>query len=468
MSVEIHNIEAEQQLLGAILLDNSRLDLSQISPDWFYDNTHADILRAIMARIEAGRLVSPVTIKDDLASHEGLKELGGPRYLARLAGASISGFAFKEYALVIREAWARRSMLEALRLSHEAIENSNDGPSLEAALGFVEGQVSEVMAAASSKPLTQSWISVQVEAIQQIVDAKNSEGVTGTSTGLPSLDRKIGGMAAADMIVLAGRPSMGKTAIALDVAWRIAQSGKGVFFASLEMPATQLVPRFVSSMLAARGIEIPYFQIRTGRLTDEELQQVAGVMQDFQWLPMEIAEKDCRSLPRLKSAARRAQKQLAARDMPLGAIFIDYLQLLEDPSAKSDYQRVSQASSAVKSLAVTMGVPVVVLSQLNRQVEMREPPIPKLSDLRESGRIEEDADLILLAYRPEYYIQKSLDELGQGRTEDRVDLEAALSSCRNHLQILIPKARGGPTGAVNLRYAAPLNRVWEPGEETNG
>lgn len=464
--VKHHNIEAEQQVLGSLMLNNDALSDVSIEPEWFYEPTHGRILKAIQSRVLAGKVASPVVLKTDLTDDPGLAELGGPQYLARLAGAAISGRALPTYAATVRDLWVRRTMIERLTESVTEVNalGDDDGPSK--ALTRLERTLSEVMEIASPKPLTASWLNAQIGAIEAMQKAKQ-HGMAGISTGFKCLDDRTGGFAPGDMIVLAGRTSMGKTAIALELAWRAAMSRIGVFFASLEMSREQLVPRFYSSILASRGNLVPYFDIRRGALTEEQFRECVSLAKEFEWLPIEIAEKEARSTPRLRAAALRAQNVLARKGAPLGLVVIDYLQLLEDPTARSPYEAVSRASGAVKSLAMDLQVPVIVLSQLNRGVEMREPPMPKLSDLRESGKIEEDADLVLLAYRPEYYLQKQLEEAEQ-QGKDTVDLREMMSRARNQLAIFIPKARGGPTGMADMRISAPHNRIWEAGQKMYG
>ena len=463
-----HNVEAEQQLLGCLLCDNSLLadELSGFDPAWFFEPVHDAIFRAARARVSSGRVASPVSLKDDLRDNEGLLELGGPTYLVRLAGVGFHGN-LRDLAKIVRDNWAKRRALEGISESRNEIAALDGMEDPAKAISRLESVVGEILTEVSPKPLTQSFLASQIGAIQAVNQARKGGGVAGISTGYDQLDRKIGGMSPGDMIVIAGRTSMGKTAIALEIAWRVAIGGRGVLFASLEMSKEQLAPRFWSSRAAAMGEEIPYFDIRRGSLTDDQFRTVGQIAKQYDWLPMQVAESDCRSVDKLRSAAMRARAYFDKAETPLSLMVVDYVQLVQDDKAKSDYQRVSHASTAMKAMARDLGIPVIVLSQLNRSVEMRDPPIPKLSDLRESGRIEEDADLILLAYRPEYYLAKELEEL-DANDEQAAEIRHALSACQDHLTLFIPKARGGPTGAVSMRMRASLNRLWQEGEKFLG
>lgn len=454
--LELYNPEAEQQVIGMLLLHNDLATAVPLDPDWCFDPLHHKIVKAILRRIEAGDLASPITLQAEFRDDEGLKELGGTGYLARMAGSSLAPVTFKHYAQMLRDLWARRSMSRVLREGAEQIERIGEGDSPSQTISRVEGEIAAIASVASHRPLVRSWLSASHSAILQINASFQSGGVIGTPTGFKSMDDQIGGMAPGDMIVLAGRPSMGKTAIALGIAWSVMEQGLPVFFGSLEMPAEQLMHRWFSSKLKQRGHEVPYFNIRTGRLAEAEFRDILMLAREFETNPMHFGERECRSMPRLRSAARRAE-QIAGK--PLGLIVIDYLQLLDDPKSTSDYAKVSKASNDIKTLAMDMRCPVIALSQLSRGVESRDPPTPKLSDLRDSGKIEEDADLILLAYREAYYLTKALEATPKHQIDKITDLSEAILRCKNDVSLFIPKARGGATGKVDLRYWPEFNLI---------
>lgn len=239
------------------------------------------------------------------------------------------------------------------------------------------------------------------------------------------------------------------TTLALSIARDAILSGNGVFFASLEMPGEQLAARFLARGLYERGLRVPYAKIERGQLTEEQARVwVDEGQQQAEW-PLVIAERDVRDIGRLRIAARRAQQRLMDTPTPLGLIVVDYLQLLAVDGLTKGYERVSAASDFVKSLAMEFGVPVIALSQLSRAVEQRDPPMPNLSDLRESGKIEEDADVVMFAYRSAYYLQKKLESV-RGNIEKQADLEALIESERYDLGLIIDKNRHGETRSVKV------------------
>lgn len=452
--------EIEQQVLGNILNSNEKAyALGGVRKEWFFEPAHAEIMDVIQDRLAMGVEANFHTVSSRLADSPLLADLGGQEYLAKMTGfAMFSGF--DGMALELRNLWARRIVADALREGLGEIETFSQFQSPQPVLSGVENAISAVASLAADKPLVETALRGMTGALSSAITAKEGDGVAGIKSGIADLDALVGGFAPGDMIVLAGRPSMGKTAIALAMAWKMARQGHGVFFGSLEMPKEQLWNRFFAAMLADRGRDVPYFDIRTGRIDDDTLDRVSDVAKRFQDLPFLTGEKECRSLSRLRSAARRSKAIFEQRGTPLGAIFIDYLQLIEVPEARSDYARVSAASNAIKALAMDLGVPVIALSQLNRGVEQREPPEPRLSDLRESGKVEEDADTVMLVYRAGYYISKMLE--GEDLSQDaRLELEAQLLDHEDRCSLFVPKARGGPTGKVRIGYRPATNRVWD-------
>lgn len=454
------SVELEQVVLGALMLDNNLLTAAVIEASWFYDPVHQRIMERIAGRIGRGELASPVTMRSELSGDPGLQELGGPSYLARMAGVALTNREiYTAHVKELRALWARRTMVETLKAGVSQLSSFEPGEDPSATISRIENEIATVQATASSRPLVKSWLKTGTGAIDQILTAYQGGGLIGTPTGIKAIDDHVGGFAPGEMIVLAGRPSMGKTAIALGVAWSVAERGLPVFFGSLEMPAEQLMVRWYSRTLRQRGYEVPYKRIRTGRLSENELRQIVELASEVQSMPLQFAERECRSIPRLRSAARRAAQVSGG---PLGLIVVDYLQLLEDPTAKSDYARVSNASGALKSLAMDMGCPVLALSQLSRGVEAREPPVPRLSDLRDSGKVEEDADTILLCYREWYYLSKMLEETPNNDLQTKAKIMARMDECQFDVSLFIPKMRGGETGKIELIYQPAYNMIDTP------
>jgi replicative DNA helicase len=445
-----HNVEAEQQVLGALLCNNDLIEkiVGTVTKDTFYDPVHADVFEAISTRIADGQLASPVTLKTALQSHQGLSELGGPKYLVNLAGGSVSTFAIAEYGSLIADLHAKRQLLDHIRDASDRIREGHEGVAsissrLETRAGMVAGS-------SSTKPLIRSHLSTLMGAMTEISEAYQGITPPGVSTGLPALDARLGGgLRGGQFILMGGRPAMGKTTVAQNIAYHCASNGHAVFFGSMEMMGEELAKRFLSKGLAERNIRIPYLNMIKGNLTESDMRAVVDEARRQEALPISVAEREVREETRLRSSIRRAQQYYADTATPLGLIVLDYLQLIQSEKARSTYDRISAASDACKSLAMETGLPVLALSQLSRKVEERETPIPMLSDLRESGKLEEDADVVMFTYRDAYYLEKKIKAAErEGDTDKLLSMRADLEATRYSLDILIEKQRSGPTGSV--------------------
>jgi replicative DNA helicase len=442
-----HNVEAEQQLLGAILTNNDVFNLiaGMITADTFFDPVHTFIFQTITDMIGNDQLASPVTLKTAVETHPGVQELGGPRYLVRLAGAAISSHAAKDYALLMIDLKAKRELLAVCNDATQKIYLGREGASqisntLEAKVGKVSGIV-------AAKPLIRSFLSAIVGGINQINSAYSGEAAIGVSTGLGDLDRRIGLMRPGNMILLGGRPSMGKTTLAQNIAYHNISNGVGVYYGSLEMTGEEMSPRFIAKGLAAQGTNISYSNMLSGNLSEGEIRKVIIEGQRQSDLPLILGERHVREIGRMKASVRRAQQHLCDTPTPLGLVIIDYLQLLASNTSRSSYDRVSEASDMCKSLAMDLEVPVVALAQLSRNVEQRDPPVPMLADLRESGKLEEDADVVLFCYRDAYYLRRKLDAV-KGDISKEADYRMALAECEKQMDIIIAKQRSGATGTA--------------------
>lgn len=445
-----HNIEAEQQVLGALLSRNDLYDkVSQtLSADSFYDPVHRDIYEVIVSRISGDQLASPISIRGAFDGHEGLKHLGGPAYLTRLAGAAIAPSQVVEYVQILTDLASKRDLIDAMRDARERIWKGRDG--LVDIASSLETKTGAVLSKTSTKPLIRSHLSSMIGAIQQINSAFSGEKPTGISTGLTSLDSLISYMRPGNLILLAGRPAMGKTTVAQNIAFTAAMSGVGVFFASLEMSGEELGMRFLSRGLKDGGVNIPYNRLLTGKLSEKEMRAVAMEGKRQQSLPIVIGERDVRSLDRCRAAARRAKQTLESGSCPLGLIVVDYIGILDSGNPKhSTQERVSAASDFCKSLAMQHGVPVIACSQLSRSVEYRDTPTPMLSDLRDSGSLEQDADVVMFAYREAYYLAKNAEDALAKDPEKAASMLARLDLIRDRLDLIIAKQRSGGLGTVN-------------------
>jgi replicative DNA helicase len=442
-----YNIEAEQQLLGALLADNTRLDhvTDALAPEMFYDPVHGQIYERIKARVEAGELASPVTLKWDFEASGALKDLGGTGYLVKLVGASISS-GFRDYARLIVDLHGRR---ELVRSAEEAIElvNAGDRSTAELALAL-ETKAGALASKSSLKPLVRSHLSALTGSISQINDAYSGARKVGVSTGVPALDEKLGFLRPGQLIVVAGRPAMGKSTVAQNIMYAAAMAGVGVFNGSWEMEGEEVGTRLISRGLADHGANIPYSRMIKGALSEDEMRATVEEAKRQQALPIYYGERDVRDLARFRSAVRRAQQEMAGTATPLGLVIVDYIQQMQDDTARSAYERASRASDACKSLARELGLPVVACAQLSREVERRDPPIPQLSDLRETGKLEEDADVVIFTYREAYYLSKAIQNFEGNNFDELADLKYRMGQVEHDLSLMIAKHRGGPTGMV--------------------
>ncbi|MEE9388721.1 MAG: replicative DNA helicase [Paracoccaceae bacterium] len=460
-----HNIEAEQQLLGAILTNNDIYDRIApiIGPQHFYDPVHARIYEVAQTRIAKNALASPVTLKAFLEDDEGLKELGGPAYLARLAGSAISSFAARDYAQTIYDLAIRR---ELMSLGNEISDKAaRVDVASEPKEQIVEAE--QALYALGEQGQTDSGFQSFLKAVTDAVNVANAAyqregGLAGVSTGLTDMDKKLGGLHKSDLLILAGRPSMGKTALATNIAFNIAKAykkgklqdgtegavdGGVVGFYSLEMSAEQLAARILSE-----ASEVPSDQIRRGDMTEAEFRRFVEAAKQLEACPLYIDDTAALPISQLAARARRLK-----RTHGLDVLFIDYLQLVRPATAKdSRVNEVSEITQGLKAIAKELEIPVIALSQLSRQVENRDDKRPQLSDLRESGSIEQDADVVMFVYREEYY--KEREKPGDHELEKMANWQAEMEALHGKAEIVIGKQRHGPIGHVELSFEGQFTR----------
>ncbi|MFV0514882.1 MAG: replicative DNA helicase [Jhaorihella sp.] len=473
-----HSIEAEQQLLGAILTNNDIFDrvASIIGPQHFYDPVHARIYEIASTRIARNALASPVTLKAFMEDDEGLKELGGPAYLVRLAGAAISAFAVRDYAQMIYDLAIRRQLIHLGRdISDKAarVEISSEPKEQ-----IVEAE--QKLYKLSEMGQTESGFQSFLKAVTDAVNVANAAyqrdgGLAGLSTGLIDMDKKLGGLHRSDLLILAGRPSMGKTSLATNIAFNIAKTyrrgalpdgsegavdGGVVGFFSLEMSAEQLAARILSE-----AAEVPSEQIRRGDMTETEFRRFVDAAKALESCPLYIDDTPALPISQLAARARRLK-----RTHGLDVLIVDYLQLVRPATAKdSRVNEVSEITQGLKAIAKELDIPVIALSQLSRQVENREDKRPQLSDLRESGSIEQDADVVMFVFREEYYAER------EKPSDDRLDEMAAwqerMERLHGRAEVIVGKQRHGPIGNVELSFEGRFTRFgnlakpWHTGEE---
>lgn len=458
-----HSIEAEQQLLGAILTNNDIYDrvAAIIGSGHFYDPVHARIFEVAAARIAKNALASPVTLKAFLEDDPGLKELGGPAYLARLAGAAISAYAARDYAQMIYDMAIRR----------ELIGLGNDIASKAARVDVASEPKEQIVDAEqalyklSEQGQTDSGFVSFLKAVTEAVNVTNEAyqrggGMAGISTGLVDLDKQLGGLHPSDLLILAGRPSMGKTSLATNIAFNVAKAykrglkpdgtegtvdGGVVGFFSLEMSAEQLAGRVL-----AEASEISSHRIRQGDMTEAEFRRFVEAAKELEACPLFIDDTPALPISQLAARARRLK-----RTHGLDLLIIDYLQLCRGMS-DNRVNEIAEISMGMKAIAKELNIPVIALSQLSRQVENRDDKRPQLSDLRESGSIEQDADVVMFVFREEYY--KEREKPGEHELEKMEEWMAAMERLHAKAEVIVGKQRHGPIGTVDLSFEAQFTR----------
>ncbi len=473
-----HNIEAEQQLLGAILTNNEVYDRVTpiIGAADFFDPVHARIFETARARIRKNAIASPVTLKAFLEDDPGLAELGGPAYLVRLAGASISAFAARDYAQVIHDLALRRELIGIGRnITDKAAKTDADS---EPGDQIVEAE--QALYALSEQGRDNRGFCSFLSAITEAVNVANAAyqrdgGLAGLSTGLADLDRILGGLHRSDLIILAGRPSMGKTSLATNIAFHVAKTyrkgrlpdgtegaatGGVVGFFSLEMSAEQLASRILSEQART-----PSHQIRRGDMTEEEFRRFVEAAKALESCPLFIDDTPALPISQLAARARRLK-----RTHGLDLLVIDYLQLCRAATAKDNrVNEISEITMGIKAIAKELDIPVIALSQLSRQVESREDKRPQLSDLRESGSIEQDADVVMFVYRGEYY--KEREKPADHELDKMAAWQDEMEQLHGKAEIIIGKQRHGPIGNVDLSFEGQFTRFgnlvkpWQQGGE---
>ncbi len=458
-----HHIEAEQQLLGAILTNNDVYDrvASIINSSHFYEPVHQRIYEIAASRIAKNALASPVTLKAFMEDDEGLKELGGPAYLARLAGAAISSFAARDYAQMIYDLAIRRELIrlgEDIAAKAAKVDISSDPKEQ---IVEAEQQLYKLGEAGQVDSGFQSFLKAVTGAVQNANAAyQRGGGMAGISTGLIDLDKKMGGLHPSDLIILAGRPSMGKTSLATNIAFNVAKAykkglkpdgtegaidGGVVGFFSLEMSAEQLAGRIL-----AEAAEISSHTIRQGDFQEDEFRRLVQAAKDLEACPLFIDDTPALPISQLAARARRLK-----RTHGLDLLIVDYLQLCRGMS-DNRVNEIAEISMGMKAIAKELNIPVIALSQLSRQVESRDDKRPQLSDLRESGSIEQDADVVMFVYRGEYY--KEREKPGDHELDKIAAWQEEMDRLHGKAEVILGKQRHGPIGTVELSFEAKFTR----------
>lgn len=439
------NIEAEQSLLGALMMNNRSYERvsDYLLPEHFSNVVHAEVYREISKLLELGQQANPVTLKTFATTNEALKHAGGSVFIAGLCGAAVTVINVADYGKQVYDLFLRREMIELGEVMVNGAYNEST-----AAREQIEHTEERLFAlsAERSERATVSFADAFRETISLADAAHKANGkVIGVTTGLSDLDRKLGGLHKGDLIILAGRPGMGKTALATTIGVNAAKAGNRVAFFSLEMPAHQLTNR-----VAAHETGIDSHKIRNGILSPTDWQKLNQAFARLADLPMPINDKAAPTISHMRTECRR----LARKGLDL--IIVDYLQFITPSRAGREENRVQEVagiSRGLKALAKDLNVPVLALSQLSRAVENREDKKPQLSDLRDSGSIEQDADVVMFTFREEYYLQdKEPDATDAGKWST---WKQKMNRCRNVAEVNIAKQRHGPVGPVPLHFDAP-------------
>ena len=444
------NIEAEQHLLGSVLVNNDIIDeISNIvNSTKFHDPIHKKIFEVIESLNNKGMIANPITLKNFFENDNSLSEVGGVDYLVKLTRFSSSSRQAIDYAKLIHETFVKR---ELIYISENIYENSNNDDLEKNSENIIEDAEQSLYQLAERGSFTQSYMKFN-QALDQTLEMaraamKSDQGIVGVPTGLKDLDEKLGGLHKSDLVIIAGRPSMGKTALATNIAYYAAKKiheekeKKSVAFFSLEMSSEQLSTRILSEQARIKSNDI-----RRGKATEEELNRYIETSRDIYELPLYIDETPAISISAISNRARRLKRLFG-----LSLIVVDYIQLVRTNSRKNEgrVQEISEITQGLKALAKELSVPVLALSQLSRAVEQRDDKIPQLSDLRESGSIEQDADVVMFVYREEYYLEKKMPKIG---SPEYGEWQAKMNEIVGLADIIIGKQRHGPTGNVQVEF----------------
>lgn len=473
-----NNLEAEAAFLGAILIDNSVLEELPIAirPEHFFEPLHQRIFERVQKLLDRGSVVTPVTLKPYFETDPALQELGGITYLARLTADGQGLLAPRELSQQIYDLALLRELVSVGRRLVEGALDTSDEVAPMTQIEQAEADLFKVAEGAGGQNEASSFGTATKKALSMIANAINSGGhISGKTTGLTSVNERIGGLHESDLIILAGRPGMGKTSLATNIAFNCADRflrdkkdgveksvGGGVVFFSLEMSADQLATRILSEQAG-----ISSESLRMGKISREDFQKLALASQRLAELPLYIDDTPALTIAALRTRARRLK-----RKHEIGLIVVDYLQLLQGSGRGNDNRvnEISEISRGLKTLAKELQVPVIALSQLSRAVEQREDKRPMLSDLRESGSIEQDADMVWFVYREDYYVASREPKQPVGSDDPKIhDMHNAwaqeMERVHGLAELIIAKQRHGATGKVRLRFESRITRFTDLAED---
>jgi len=461
-----HNIEAEQSLLGAILVNNDAFYRVSdfLEPKHYFEPIHQTIYETASSLIRMGKVATPVTLKTFVPADTDIGGMTVGQYLARLAAEATTIINAQDYGRTIYELALRRDLI---RIGEDMVNVAFDAPvdfAPRAQIEDAERRLYELAESGRYDGGFQGFSQAMKVALDMAANAYQRDGkLSGTATGLRDLDTKMGGLQRSDLIIVAGRPGMGKTALATNIAYNVAKAhqaalqadgtmksvnGGIVGFFSCEMSAEQLATRILAEQTG-----ISSSLIRRGGISQSEFDKIRDYTIELQHLPLFVDETGGLSISQLTARARRLKRQKG-----LDLIVVDYIQLLQGSGKRGNdnrVQEVTEITTSLKALAKELNIPVIALSQLSRQVESRDDKHPQLSDLRESGSIEQDADVVLFVYREEYYLQ---NKEPKPNTEDHAKWLVEMTNAHGRAEVIIAKQRHGPTGTVPLQFEGQFTR----------
>ena len=446
------NIEAEQALLGSILVNNDIIDeiSTIVNSSIFYDPAHIKIYDVIQNLNNKGMIANPITLKNFFEKDNMLDEVGGTEYLVKLTRFSSSAKQAIDYAKVIHEMYLRRELvLVSDKLTSDTLNANVDEKNAEKIIEDTEKSLYDLAEKGTFSQSYQKFNRALDETIKMATAAMQSDqGIVGIPTGLTDLDEKLGGLHKSDLIILAGRPSMGKTALATNIAYNASQhilkrqEKSSVAFFSLEMSSEQLSTRILSEQAKIRSDDI-----RRGKVTEEEINRYIETSRNIYEIPLYIDETPAITIATLSNRARRIKRLFG-----LSLVVVDYIQLMRPGSNKKSegrVQEISEITQGLKALAKELSVPVLALSQLSRAVEQRDDKQPQLADLRESGSIEQDADVVMFVYREAYYLERKQPKLG---SIEHAEWQSKMNDVNGLADIILGKQRHGPTGTIKVEF----------------
>jgi replicative DNA helicase len=461
-----HNIEVEQALLGAILVNNEAFYRVSdfLEPEHFFEPLHQKIYKDIGSLVRSGKTATPITLKTFLPADLDVAGLNANQYLARLATEATTVINAGDYGRTIYDLALRRSLIG---IGEVMVNTAYDAPvdlGPQQQIEEAERRLYELAESGRYDGGFQRFSQALTTAVEMAAHAYERDGkLSGIATGLRDLDRMMGGLQPSDLIILAGRPGMGKTALATNLAYNIAKTWRGevqpdgrmetvnggiVGFFSLEMSAEQLATRIISEQT-----RLPSYRIRRGEIEPSDFDRIAEAAREMEAMPLYIDETGGLSIAQLAARARRLKRQKG-----LDLLVVDYIQLLSGSSKRASegrVQEVTEITTNLKALAKELVVPIIALSQLSRQVENRDDKRPQLSDLRESGSIEQDADVVMFVFREEYYLRNREPRAG---SEEHFKWQTEMELAHGKAECIIGKQRHGPTGTVALHFEADVTR----------